>query len=148
VLIRKDGSPYIRFSYDSSGTRVKKENLQTGSTTTYFGDAYEKRDSTGVIHVYANNQRIASIRTDGRTLYYHVNHLGSSSVITDDTGNTTETIDYHPFGTYRIRQDLDPPSPTRTTPSPARRTMTGQVSTTTTPASTTRSWGGSYQLIQ
>ncbi len=45
------------------------------------------------------------------TLYYHVNHLGSSSVITDDTGNTKETIDYHPFGTYRIRQDLDPSFP-------------------------------------
>ena len=40
-----------------------------------------------------------------------MNHLGSSSVITDDTGNTTETIDYHPFGTYRIRQDLDPSFP-------------------------------------
>ncbi len=40
-----------------------------------------------------------------------MNHLGSSSVITDDTGNTKETIDYHPFGTYRIRQDLDPSFP-------------------------------------
>lgn len=30
---------------------------------------------------------------------------GSSSVITDDTGNTKETIDYDPFGTYRARQD-------------------------------------------
>ncbi|NLT24050.1 MAG: RHS repeat-associated core domain-containing protein [Syntrophorhabdus sp.] len=86
---------------------MKKENLQTGSTTTYFGDAYEKRDLTGIIHVYANGRRIASIRTDGTTLYYHVNHLGSSSVITDDKGNTKETIDYHPFGTYRVRQDLD-----------------------------------------
>jgi len=120
VLIKKDGSSSIRFSYDSSGTRVKKENLRTGSTTTYFGDAYEKRDSTGVIHVYANGQRIASIRTDGTTLYYHTNHLGSSSVITDDKGNTKETIDYHPFGTYRVRQDLDASFPD------ANYTFTGQ----------------------
>jgi len=39
--------------------------------------------------------------------YYHGNHLHSASVITDGYGNTKETIEYHPYGTYRLRTDLD-----------------------------------------
>jgi len=43
--------------------------------------------------------------------YYHGNHLHSASVITDGYGNTKETIEYHPYGTYRLRTDLDPSFP-------------------------------------
>ncbi len=106
TLISKNGASYIRYTYDGSGQRVRKENLATGSRTLYFGD-YEERSSTGVIHLSANGRRVASIRTDGRIQYYHGNHLGSASLITDQQGNVKETIEYMPFGTYRERVDHD-----------------------------------------
>lgn len=105
-IIRTSNSSHVRFTYDSAGMRVKKEDLLTGFTITYFGD-YEQRGDTGVFHLFANGQRIASIRTDGKVQYYHANHLGSASLITDRDGNVRERIEYYPFGTYRARQDLD-----------------------------------------
>ena len=48
------------------GERVMKENLWTGSTTLYFGDAYEVRGTVGIMHLFgAGGARVVSIRTDG-----------------------------------------------------------------------------------
>jgi len=99
--------PYLTFTYDGSSQRVRKENHFTGATTLYFGEVYEVRNEEPIIHLFANTQRIASIHEDGRMQYYHGNHLNSASVITDGYGNTKETIEYHPYGTYRLRTDLD-----------------------------------------
>ena len=94
----------IQFTYDGKGNRVRKAG---NSTTLYYGDTYEQRAGVGSIHLFANNQRIVSIRTDNKNQYYHGNHLGSASVVTDSTGATKEKIEYMPFGTYHDRQDLD-----------------------------------------
>jgi len=107
TLITRNGSDYIQYTYDGMGTRVRKVNLATGFVTRYYGEVYEERGTTGVIHLFASTTRIASVRTDGTIQYYHGNHLGSASVITDSTGTVKETIEYLPFGSYRVRQDLD-----------------------------------------
>lgn len=107
TLITRNGSDYIQYTYDGNGTRVRKVNLATGFVTRYYGEVYEERGATGVIHLFASTTRIASVRTDGTIQYYHGNHLGSASVITDSTGTVKETIEYLPFGSYRVRQDLD-----------------------------------------
>ena len=75
----------VTFAYDGDGDRVKK--TRGASTTYYFGDAYEQRNGTGIIHLFANGKRLASIRSDGNQ-YYHGNHLGSASVITDQNGRS------------------------------------------------------------
>jgi RHS repeat-associated protein len=98
VTINVNGAN-VNFVYDGFGNRVKK--TRGASTTYYFGDAYEKRGSVGIIHLFANGQRLASIRTDGNTQYYHGNHLGSASVITDQNGDVKQKIEYFPYGTYR-----------------------------------------------
>ena len=107
TLITRNGSDYIQYTYDGMGNRVRKVNLATGFVTRYYGEVYEERGTTGVIHLFANTTRIASVRTDGTIQYYHGNHLGSASVITDSTGTVKETMEYLPFGGYRVRQDLD-----------------------------------------
>jgi RHS repeat-associated protein len=107
TLITRNGSDYIQYTYDGNSTRVRKVNLATGFVTRYYGEVYEERGTTGVIHLFANTTQIASVRTDGTIQYYHGNHLGSASVITDSTGSVKETIEYLPFGSYRVRQDLD-----------------------------------------
>ena len=111
VISRRVGGgasqPYLTFTYDGNSQRVKKYNHFTGSTTLYFGEVYEIRNETGIIHLFANNQRVVSVQEDGRMQYYHGNHLNSASVVTDGEGNTKETIEYYPFGAYRLRTDLD-----------------------------------------
>jgi len=85
--------------------------ISPSQTVLYFGDIYEIRGEVGVIHVFAGNRRVASVRLDGRTQFYHPNHLGSASVITDAEGGIKQRIEYFPFGTYRIS---DPPVPQET----------------------------------
>ncbi len=85
------------FTYDGFGNRVTK------GSTFYFGDTYEIRGSTTIVHLFANGQRVTSIRGDGNTQYYHPNHLGSASVATDQAGKVEERIEYYPYGTYRSR---------------------------------------------
>ncbi|MDR1847688.1 MAG: RHS repeat-associated core domain-containing protein [Bacteroidales bacterium] len=46
--------------------------------------------------------------------YYLTDHLGSSSYITDDNGNITQTMSYIPFGEYQV--DLLHNNPAYTTP--------------------------------
>jgi RHS repeat-associated protein len=91
--------------YDGNGNRVRK--IKGSNTTYYYGDAYEKRNTVGIIHLFANHQRLASIRTDGKNQYYHGNHLGSASVITDQNGNLKQKIEYFPYGTYRYGTSPD-----------------------------------------
>ena len=93
----------VQFTYDGNGNRVRK----VGNTTVlYFGEVYEQRGGVGIIHLFANGQRVVSIRSDGNNQYYHANNLGSASVVTDVTGTARETIEYFPFGSYRSKQNF------------------------------------------
>jgi RHS repeat-associated protein len=94
------GSTAVLFTYDGNGQRVRKQSSVSG-TTTYFGGLYEVRGGVETIHIFAGGQRIASVLADGRTQFYHANHLGSASVITDQIGGAKEQIEYLPFGEYR-----------------------------------------------
>jgi len=76
--------------------------------------------SIGVIHLHAGNKRVASVRSDGNTLLYHSNHLGSASVVTNQLGTRKEVIEYLPFGDSRLRIDDDATFPN------ANYTFTGQ----------------------
>ena len=100
-LIKKNGSNYVQFTYDGNSQRVKKYNYTTGQTTLYFGGLYETRAGVGTIHLFAGTNRVASVLSDGRTQFYHTDHLGSASVITDSNGNRKEQMVYFPFGAYR-----------------------------------------------
>jgi RHS repeat-associated protein len=116
-LIKKNGINHVQFTYDGNGQRVKKYNYATSQSVLYFGELYETRGGAATIHVFAGNQRVASVFLDGTTQFYHKNHLGSASVITDQNGARKEQIEYFPFGTYRAvgningTYDFDPTFP-------------------------------------
>jgi RHS repeat-associated protein len=105
--ITKNGAGYLRYVYDGNNQRVKKVGPST--TVRYYGDAYEERinagGTVGVIHLYTGTQRVVSVRSDGNEQYYHGDHIGSASVVTDGTGGIREKIEYFPFGSYRERSD-------------------------------------------
>ncbi len=97
------GATTTTFVYDGDGGRVKK--IVGTTTTRYISKLYEC-DSNGATtscsrFIWAGDQRIATVADNGVTHYWHVDHLGSSSVITDGTGAKVETITYYPYGEVR-----------------------------------------------
>ncbi len=108
------------FLYDGDGGRVKK--TANGVATLYIGKLFEcvlpcTPDGTATQYVFAGGERIASRITGGApppnpesdalvldavalstTLYYHGDHLGSSSVITDADGRPQQRLAYMPYG--------------------------------------------------
>lgn len=98
------------FTYDGDGGRVRKT---TGSaSTTYIGSLFEK-DSSGKTtkHIFAGANRIASVIAgpEGakQSLYYHSDHLGSSNVITNQSGQQVQYCEYTPYGTIAKNEGSD-----------------------------------------
>ena len=93
-IITADGN-VTDMVYDYEGNRVKK--TVNGTSALYIGDIYEKTGSTVTTHIFAGGQRIAS--KTGSTLYYfHQDHLGSTSLMTNSVGAVLQTTRYTPFG--------------------------------------------------
>lgn len=87
------------FTYDGDNRRVKK--TANGSTTYYIGDHFEVEGSNEIKYIFAGNLRIAKIDSSG-VYYFHKDHLGSSTVMTNDDGvGSAETAEYDPFGGMR-----------------------------------------------
>ncbi|MFA6217601.1 MAG: RHS repeat-associated core domain-containing protein [Candidatus Omnitrophota bacterium] len=92
------------FAYDGDGGRVKK--VSASGTTTYIGSLFET-DSSGKVtkHIFAGANRVCSIDYNNSTPqtvnrnYYHSDHLGSSNVITNQSGAQVESVEYTPYGT-------------------------------------------------
>ncbi|GEM_PF-4992714 len=98
------------FAYDGDGGRVRKST--PSNTTVYLGSLFEK-DSDGTIrkHIFAGANRIATVLLRGseaaETIYYHSDHLGSSSVITDAAGNQASHYEYTPYGSVAQTEGID-----------------------------------------
>jgi len=85
--------------YDYSGWRVKK--ITPSATTVYIGKLYECTNGTCTKYMFAGSQRIAS-KTAAATYFYHTDHLGSTSILTDGTsGANVSECYYYPFGAVR-----------------------------------------------
>ena len=98
------------YEYDGSSKRIQKtewiESIQNYQTLVYMYSGsnviYEKNPGTGqeATYVFGPMGRIAKI-VDGLRDYYHTDHLGSSRLITDESGNVLTDVEYEPFGTSR-----------------------------------------------
>ncbi|MEW6110413.1 MAG: RHS repeat-associated core domain-containing protein, partial [Nitrospirota bacterium] len=69
-------------------------------TTYYIGDHFEVTNGEQIKYVFAGNLRIAKV-SPSYTYYFHKDHLGSSSAMTDYLGNIVEATNYMPFGEQR-----------------------------------------------
>jgi RHS repeat-associated protein len=88
------------FVYDGDGNRVKK--TENGQTTVYVGALFEKNLTTNVATSYylANGQPVA-LRQNTTVSYLHSDHLGSTSLTTDASGNVAARQKYLPYGQVR-----------------------------------------------
>ena len=83
------------FVYDGTGNRVKKSGPH--GNTTYIDKLFEVNGTSTAKYIFAGQKRIAMVNPLD-TYYYHQDHLGGTSVVTDGTGNKVEQLFYKPFG--------------------------------------------------
>jgi RHS repeat-associated protein len=84
--------------YDASGERVL---VQRGADTTrYFGIYLEESAAALTRYYYAGGQLVAR-RDAGGVSWYHQDHLGSTRVLSNASGQVVQRYDYTPFGETR-----------------------------------------------
>ena len=93
----------VDYAYDGDGARAKKTS--GGNTTYYIGGHFEIRDGQTVKYIFAGAIRIAMLRGGG-TLYFHKDHQGSTTAVTNQDGNLIERIEYLPFGALAYHEYL------------------------------------------
>jgi RHS repeat-associated protein len=98
------------YAYDGDGGRVKKWGLSPEGTvpifsTTYIGSLFEVRETsegtTYVNHIFNGSNRAFSIETsdtETHTYFYHQDHIGSSNVVSNETGTQDQLLEYTPYG--------------------------------------------------
>lgn len=101
---KNTGSTIESYVYDHEGNRIKKVtyNPDGSLTTTYYPDSNFIRvvDNSGThdtIHYYDDSSLVARKDRSG-TYFYHPDHLGSTNIVTDLSGNVVERTEYLPFG--------------------------------------------------
>jgi len=99
------GNLTAEYFYDHEGNRIKKiEVLDNGENqTTYYmgGNFVQVVNSSGTFnstYYYDETNLIAGKNSEGEVRYYHPDHLGSTTIITNETGNVVEELSYLPFG--------------------------------------------------
>ncbi|MBR9704654.1 hypothetical protein GOV12_04530 [Candidatus Pacearchaeota archaeon] len=95
----------FQYLYDSEGTRIKKvEYFDDGSNETAYyisGNFIQIRNNSGVFnetYYYDEKDLIARKDNNGNRFYYHPDHLGSTTIVTNSSGDVVEETFYKPFG--------------------------------------------------
>jgi RHS repeat-associated protein len=97
------------YKYDDDGERVIKRGPQ--GETVYVNSFFTIRNrEVGTKHVFAGETRLVSKLVKSGTVYekdlyfYHPDHVGSSSYVTDADAKLYEHIEYFPFGESWIEE--------------------------------------------
>ncbi|MBI1176387.1 hypothetical protein GC207_02995 [bacterium] len=110
------GVTLATFGYADGGDRLWKQSTNTLSV--WIGDLYEAHGTTNLFHIFAGSRRIATYSpgtqlpgAGGTTTafnYYHPDHLGSSSLMTDGNGAVAEHYEYSAYGRERANGTAAP----------------------------------------
>src|SRR3989344_2504835 len=98
------GPTVAEYTYGPDKERIKKVEYNNGTATTSYypsKDVIYTENSTGIsatIYYYDDYVLVARKDPDGKNYFYHPNHLGSTDIVTNETGAVVEDIDYLPFG--------------------------------------------------
>jgi RHS repeat-associated protein len=106
------GGTTTTFVYDGDGNRVKK--TVNGVSTFYVGNHYEVTNGVATKYYYFGKQRVA-LRSAAGVVYLHSDHLGSTSVTTNASGQCTSAQWYYAYGNLRTPAPTTPCSGTPAT---------------------------------
>ena len=98
IEVKKNSATIATFAYDGDGKQVKSV---VNSTTTYFaGMHYQVEGGTITKYYFAGANRVAF--RAGSTLYYPLSdHLGFTSLTTNNSGGLISELRYKPWGETR-----------------------------------------------
>ncbi|MBU7027823.1 MAG: hypothetical protein HXS48_12880, partial [Theionarchaea archaeon] len=101
--VEKNSATLGEYVYDGEGRRIQV--TENGTTTTYIYSGlnvlYEENSTGTATYIYGPRGRLAkrtTINQESNTFYYHSDHLGSTRLVTDDSGNIVSAVTYRPFG--------------------------------------------------
>ena len=86
ILVTQIGAPVFTGS-----------NTVITNTTSYIGNLYEIEDARITKNIFLGSTRIAEVTGTG-IAYFHHDHLGSTNVISDQSGLARSLTEYEPFG--------------------------------------------------
>lgn len=98
------GGLIVIYDYTSDGERVRYNRgfSQTISPTRF----YSVSTTSGIEkHVFAGNMVLATIKGMGQQaqIYYdHTDHLSGANIVTHESGNIVERLEYYPFGSILL----------------------------------------------
>ena len=111
------------YVYDYEGNLLVKTS--PGANTIYIGGIYEVEGATITKYYFVNGQRFA-MKAGPTVSYITGDHLGSTSLITNDSGTLISRTRYYPYGS--VRNQYLAPSYTEV---PTDKMYTGQQRKTT-----------------
>jgi RHS repeat-associated protein len=86
---------------DSRRLQVTEDNVTTTFLYSGLNILYEENTTGTATYIYGPAGRIAkrtTVQGESDTFYYHTDHLGSTRLVTDESGTIVEDARYHPFG--------------------------------------------------
>ena len=91
------------YFYDPDGQRVKIKRNDSANTTVYtpYKEMQRIVNATGTYdfyYIYHDGNLVARKNPDHSVTYFHPDHLGSTSIITNNTGQVIENTTYSPYG--------------------------------------------------
>ena len=94
----------VTYEYDGDGKRVSKS---TGTLYWYGGgsDPIAETDASGNTineYIFFGGKRVAREDSNGDIVYYLADHLGTSRVVSDESGTILDDSDFYPFGGERV----------------------------------------------
>ncbi|MFC5288550.1 SpvB/TcaC N-terminal domain-containing protein [Actinokineospora guangxiensis] len=104
----------VRYVYDDKGNRVVKD---AGPKHIYPNQNFSERNGTGFKHIWIGDTRLATKTVKPDTSYenhqffFHADHLGSSSFVTDERAILTEHLEYFAFGETWVDENPAQPTP-------------------------------------
>ncbi|MBL91197.1 MAG: hypothetical protein CMH56_05200 [Myxococcales bacterium] len=96
-----NGDYLVRFTYDAADNLVRRQTEDDTTYYFYFGNQLigHKNTDTGWTYFTSHqDKKIARHNNDDATSYFHLDFLGSTRAISDDSGELVRRLDYKPFG--------------------------------------------------
>ncbi|MGQ0837718.1 SpvB/TcaC N-terminal domain-containing protein [Actinokineospora sp.] len=107
-------APTVRYFYDADGNRVVKD---AGPKHIYPNQHFSDRNGTSFKHVFVGATRLATKIVkplpayENHVFFFHADHLGSSSYVTDEHAALTEHLEYFAFGESWVDEHPAQPTP-------------------------------------
>lgn len=108
--VNSTGAIISDYLYDHEGNRLRKRTYRNGNqsdneSTYYFNsrpaDFIQVRNASGIFNFtyYYLNDKLASMKDNNeKKLFYHSDHLGSTTLVTNESGDVVEDNLYLPYG--------------------------------------------------